>query len=505
MTCSGRFPDKARLWKLGCVLALVAVWAIGAVLPSEAAPRAAGPLTIVKDAKVEAPYGTGFNVRPGGTVTYIVRVTNNGSTEYTGAVVKDDLTGVLDDATYNHDATARSGSFAFSEPTLTWSGDVPAGRTVVLTYSVTVDDPGHGDFQLTNTVVGPDDSNCAAGSTSGSCRWRVVVSELAITKTSDVSEAEPGDRVTYTVRVDSNGYSGATDYDQILRDDLTGALDDATYNHDAKVVSGPGRVVYSKPTLTLFIAQITTGESTVLTYSMTVKDPATGDGTMNNTVADPRFDNLSNCQGNTEGTGCSADVTVTEPSLVITKTSDADGSVSPGDTVHYKITVSNPGTGDYRNATFTDPLSGVLDDAVYNGDAKATSGSVTYGKPNLGWAGDVPAGKTVTLTYSATVDDPDKGDMNLDNAVVSDGDGANCLSGSGDPRCSTHIKVTQEPAGGPTSDDGTVPSGLPEPSDGQLADTGESHGTQIAGIAVLVLTVGGGLALAAARSRRAQR
>ena len=45
---------------------------------------------------------------PGQTVTYTITVTNTGQTPYTGAVVTDALTGVLDDAAYNNDAAATS-------------------------------------------------------------------------------------------------------------------------------------------------------------------------------------------------------------------------------------------------------------------------------------------------------------------------------------------------------------------------------------------------------------
>ncbi|WP_425837519.1 isopeptide-forming domain-containing fimbrial protein [Streptomyces fractus] len=500
----GESLQAAWLRKLVCVMALGAALGLGAAPPSAAAPRAGEALTITKDAEADPGHGTGTAVRPGGTVTYRVRVTNNGATDYTGAVVKDDLSGVLDDASYNGDAKARSGSVSVDEPTLTWSGDVPAGRTVTITYSVTVDDPDTGDQRLDNGIVGPADSNCAEGSTAASCHWSMEVSELSITKSSDVSEAEPGDTVTYTVRVDSKGDSGFTHYDQILRDDLSGALDDATYNHDAKVVSGPGRVSYTEPDLDLLIPEIKSGESTVITYSMTVDDPDDGDHKMTNTVASPVPDGLSNCQVVTEATGCSADVTVTKPQpqpqpLDITKTSDAGDTVAPGDTVHYKITVSNPGTSDRKDVTFSDPLTDVLDDADYNGDAVASSGSVAYDAPDLNWSGDVPAGKSVTLTYSATVHDPDNGDQHLNNTVTSDTADTNCAPASTDPHCSTGIKVVAESGGG------SEPTEQPRPGGGQLAATGDSDGTPVAaGIAVCVLLAGTALTLAATRIRRSR-
>ena len=49
---------------------------------------------------------------PGTVVGYTVTVTDSGQTAYSGAVVTDDLSGVLDDAAYDGDATATAGSLS---------------------------------------------------------------------------------------------------------------------------------------------------------------------------------------------------------------------------------------------------------------------------------------------------------------------------------------------------------------------------------------------------------
>ena len=53
-------------------------------------------------------------------------------------------------------------------------------------------------------------------------------------------------------------------------------------------------------------------------------------------------------------------------------------TTNPGATVGYTVTVTNSGTVAVSGAALTDSLSGVLDDASYNGDATATAGSVTF-------------------------------------------------------------------------------------------------------------------------------
>ncbi|WP_055568896.1 LPXTG cell wall anchor domain-containing protein [Streptomyces atriruber] len=47
-----------------------------------------------------------------------------------GATLTDDLSGVLDDADWNDDATASKGSADFDRPELTWTGDAAAGEKV---------------------------------------------------------------------------------------------------------------------------------------------------------------------------------------------------------------------------------------------------------------------------------------------------------------------------------------------------------------------------------------
>lgn len=241
--------------------------------------------------------------KAGDKVTYTVKVTNHGADDVSGAEVGDDLSGVLDDATYNGDVTASSGSVSYDDPNLKWSGDIPAGQTVTITYSATVNSPDKGDHQLTNTVTGSGDSNCAKGSDDTDCQTLVPVAELQIAKTTDADKVEPGDKVSYTVTVKNVGeadYDGAT-----LTDDMSNALDDAVYNGDA--TTDTGDVSYDAPNLT-WSGNLPSGQTATLTYSMTVKDPITGNGTLANTVVGP---DGSNCAAGSNDPACGTSAEVT--------------------------------------------------------------------------------------------------------------------------------------------------------------------------------------------------
>ena len=83
---------------------------------------------------------------PGQTVTYTVLATNTGSVDLVGATFTNDLRGVRDDANDNGDVGAvyaggATGNVAPASVGLAWTGDLPAGGSVRLTYSVTVKNP----------------------------------------------------------------------------------------------------------------------------------------------------------------------------------------------------------------------------------------------------------------------------------------------------------------------------------------------------------------------------
>ena len=113
-------------------------------------------------------------------------------------------------------------------------------------------------------------------------------------------------------------------------------------------------------------------------------------------------------------------------------------AAAPGAVVRYTVTVTNSGVVAYTGATFTDPLTGMLDDAVYNGDAAATAGAVSYSSPNLTWTGNLAVGATATITFSVTVNNPDAGNKILASTITSATSGSNCFAGSTDARCTAH-------------------------------------------------------------------
>ena len=90
---------------------------------------------------------------------------------------------------------------------------------------------------------------------------------------------------------------------------------------------------------------------------------------------------------------------------------------------------------------FTDPLAGVLDDAVDSGDATASAGTVGYSGGMLSWTGALQQGATVVISYSVTTAVDATGDGVLTNRVASTTVGSNCAPAGVDPGCATATTI----------------------------------------------------------------
>ena len=386
-------------------------------------------LTIVKTANVAT-------TTPGSVVGYTVTITDSGQTTYSGAVVTDDLTGVLNDAVYNGDALATAGSVSYAAPVLTWTGSLAPGASATITYSVTVNNPDTGGKVLINTVASSAvGSTCPPGTTSSPCQITIPVltPALTIVKTASTATAAPGQTVTYTITVTDSGqtpYTGAT-----LTDPLAGVLDDATYNNDAAATAGS--VSYASPNLT-WTGNLVLGGTATITYSVTVNNPDTGNGILAGTITSPTVG--STCPVGNLRPRCTATVDVSGLTIVNTASTPV---TTPGGVVGYTITATNSGQATLTGATLTANFVPALDDGTYNGDATATTGTVTLASAGstLTWTGNLAVGAAVTISFSVTVNNPDTGDKTLTNTVASATPGSTCPSGSANPACTAVTTV----------------------------------------------------------------
>ncbi|MFI9630358.1 hypothetical protein [Streptomyces sp. NPDC052042] len=389
---------------------------------------------------------SGTAVKKGDNVTYTVAVAQKGAGEVKDATITDDLSKVLDDATYNDDVKASAGSAEVKDGKLVWKGDLPVDGKVTITYSVTV--TGSGDGQLHNVVTTPDNKRGTCEKENG-CETDHAYGAYTFSKSSDPktgSTVQVGDKVTYTVTVNQHGKAGIKDATVV--DDLSKVLDDATYNSDVKASSGTAEVKDGK---LVWKGDLPVGGKVTITYSVTVTGG--GDSKLHNVVTTD--DKRGTCE--TEK-ACETDHVY--GSYIFSKSSDpkSGSTVQVGDKVTYTVTVAQKGAGDVKNATVVDDLSKVLDDATYNSDVKASSGTAEVKDGKLVWKGNLPVDGKVTITYSVTV--TGGGDSKLHNAVTTDDKRGHCetekgcetdhvygsyvFSKSSDPKTGTAVKKGDE-------------------------------------------------------------
>jgi large repetitive protein len=78
-------------------------------------------------------------------------------------------------------------------------------------------------------------------------------------------------------------------------------------------------------------------------------------------------------------------MTVAVGPLVIAA-SASTSTATQGGVVRYTVTITDTGTTAFSGVTYTVPLSDVLDDAAYNGDAAATAGTVACPAARKPWS-----------------------------------------------------------------------------------------------------------------------
>lgn len=129
------------------------------------------------------------------------------------------------------------------------------------------------------------------------------------------------------------------------------------------------------------------------------------------------------------------------PTYTVAKSASPTGPVNQGNTITYRLTVTNTGTV-AGNGDFTDDLGDVLDDATFvPGSLTSTSGTANLAGNTLTWTGTLAPGGTATITYQVRVNSPDTGDHTLVNYVAPTAPGGSCASARS---CSVTIHVKKK-------------------------------------------------------------
>ncbi|KQQ65333.1 DUF11 domain-containing protein [Microbacterium sp. Leaf320] len=226
---------------------------------------------------------------PGETITYTVTATNIGPGSFTDdapAQITDDLTDVVDDATFDGTVSASTGPDpTYDAPTLTWAGALNPGDTVTLTYTATF--AGGGDYTLSNAAcipVGDAAPGVAACATSTVTSPHII--EWKTSTPASGTTVTPGQQLTYTLHLENTG-SAPGDVD--TTDDLTHAIDDAVLVADPVSSTGDIQIgPFDDANRARITGTLEPGHTATITYTLRVRNADDlGDRTLSNFLVAP--------------------------------------------------------------------------------------------------------------------------------------------------------------------------------------------------------------------------
>ncbi len=334
---------------------------------------------------------------PGGQVTYVITVTNNGPSDVAGATVTDSPPAVVTAASWTCTPSAGAHCAASGNGGIADSVDLPAGRSVTYTLTVTINPAATGTLTNQATVAAPagvtdptPGNNSATDSDTLSRR-----ADLAVALSDGRTAVSPGDTVTYVLVVTNNGPSnvaGATVID-VPPASLTGAVWTCTPSLGAACTAAGNNNI---------VDTVSLPPGGTLTYQLTA---TVAQGTLspviNSAAAGVPAGTTDPVAANNQATDQDTIAPVSDLGVTLTANQPV---AQPGTNLVYTLKVTNAGPANATNAQVTDTFPVAFTSPVWT--CSASPGSTCpagTGGGNLNALVTVAQGGTVTFTITGQV------------------------------------------------------------------------------------------------------
>lgn len=340
------------------------------------------------------------NVVPGQSLTYSVQFTNTGSQDGTGVVVTDSYpVEVLENV-----IASDGGIVDTLNGTITWSvGNLAVGesRTFTVTAQVRATFAAGVDSFVHSTSIDDDHNNGADPDYSNNVSFDTDIldaaPDLLLTKTDGISSASPGASLIYTLTYSNIGNQDATGTELIEEVPAGTTFDSANSNAGWTLAGGT--------TYRLLIGDLPVGASGSVAFAVTVNNPAVaGQSDIVNAayIIDNHHNGTDPNPGNDHATD--TDTLTAAPDYSIT-IDDGKTEVRPGDTLIYRVTVTNQGNKNGTGVVVTDHFpSNILQNVVASdgGVVDSNAGTITWSVGNLAASGSISF--TVTAKVRPLID-----------------------------------------------------------------------------------------------------
>jgi uncharacterized repeat protein (TIGR01451 family) len=276
-------------------------------------------------------------------------------------------------------------------------GTLPSGKSVTITFNVTVDDPfppannpACNQATITSNELSPvlTDDPDAGTADDPTCTTIDIEADLSITKTNGATTEIPGTSVIYTIVASNAGPSN--DPSATVADTFPAAITGVTWT----CVSAGGATCTAVGAGNINdTANLPAGGSVTYTASGTISASATGTlvntATVTSSVTDPNAANNS---------ATDTDTLMPEADVSITKT-DGQASDIPGTSIAYNIVASNAGPSNAPGSLVADTFPAALTGVAWT--CSGAGSSVTYIVNNT-----IDSGATGVVSNTATVTEP---------------------------------------------------------------------------------------------------